>query len=138
MLIRIKIDTTKHCYNIFLEKGLYKDKFNTRYFLMNVCILQMLYFDRIEISERMDVNKTSALKRCDICHYWYFLNYSFKFQPNVCNRCHDLLMMSINLSDITILNIKVFDYRCIISLISKYEAVKLMQKADLTEKTGTL
>ena len=98
----------------------------------------MLCFDRIEISERMDVNKTSALKRCDICHYWYFLNYSFKFQPNVCNRCHDLLMMSMNLSDIAILNIKVFDYRCIISLISKYEAVKLMQKADLTEKTGTL
>ena len=82
----------------------------------------------------MDVNKTSALKRCDICHYCYFLNYSFKFQPNVCNRCHDLLMMSMNLSDIAILNIEVFDYRCIISSISKYEAVKLMQKADLTEK----
>ena len=47
-------------------------------------------------------------------------------------------MMSMNLSDIAILNIEVFDYRCIISLISKYEAVKLMQKADLTEKTGTL
>ena len=34
------------------------------------------------------------------CHYWHFLNHGFKFQPNVCNRCHDLLMMSINLSDI--------------------------------------
>ena len=43
-----------------------------------------------------------------------FLNYSFKFQPNVCNRCHDLLMMSINLSDVAILNIKVSDYRCIL------------------------
>ena len=54
----------------------------------------MLYSDRIDVSEGIDVNKTSALKECDICHY--FLNYSFKFQPNVCNRCHDLLMMSIN------------------------------------------
>ena len=98
----------------------------------------MLYFDRIDISEGMNVNKTCALKRCDICNYWYFLNYSFKYQPNVCNRCHDLLMMSMNLSDYAILNIEVFDYRCIISLISKYEAVKLMQKADLTKKTGTL
>ena len=35
----------------------------------------MLYFDRI------DVNKTSVSK--DICHCWYFLNYSFKFQSNV-------------------------------------------------------
>ena len=90
------------------------------------------------IYEGIKVYKASTSKERNVCHYWYFLNYSFKFQPNVCNRCHDLLMMSMNLSDIAILNIKVFDYRCIISLISKYEAVKLMQKADLTEKTGTL
>ena len=38
----------------------------------------------------------------------------FKYQPNVCNRCHDLLMMSINLSDIAILNIKIADDWCII------------------------
>ena len=65
----------------------------------------MLYFDRIDVSEGNDVNKTSASKVCDICRYWYFLNYSFKFQPNMCNRCHDLLMISMNLSDIAILNI---------------------------------
>ena len=50
-------------------------------------------------------NKTNASKECDICHYWYFLSYSFKVQLNVSNRCHDLLMMSINLSNITILKI---------------------------------
>ena len=48
-------------------------------------------------------------------------------QLNVCNRCHDLLMMSMNLSDIAILNIKGSDYRCIISLISKNEAIKLIE-----------
>ena len=68
---------------------------------------------------RIDENKTSASKECDICHFWYFLNYSFKFQPNVCNRCHDLLIMSINLNNIAILNIKCFVYRCIISLRSQ-------------------
>ena len=98
----------------------------------------MIYFDRIDVSEGIDVNKTSASNECDVCHYWHFLNYSFKFQPNVCNRCHDLLMMSINLSDIAILNNKGFEYRCIISLISKNEAINLMQNADLTEKSGTL
>ena len=55
----------------------------------------MLYFDRIDVFEGNDVNKASASKKCDIFHYWYFLNYSFKFQINVCNRCHDLLMASI-------------------------------------------
>ena len=98
----------------------------------------MLYFDRIHVSEGIAVNKTNASKKWDICYYWYFLNYSFKFQPNVCNRCHDLLMMSMNPSDIAILNIKSSDYSCIINLISKIEAIKLMQNADLTEESGTL
>ena len=83
------------------------------------------------------LRKTSALKDCDICHYWYFLIYSFKFQPDVCNRCHDLLIISINLSDVAILNTKSSDYCCIISLISKNEAIKLMQDANLTKKSRT-
>ena len=64
--------------------------------------MKMLYYDSIDVSEGIDVDKTSASKECDICHHWYFLNYSFKFQPNVCNRCHDLLMMSMNPSHISI------------------------------------
>ena len=68
----------------------------------------MLYFDKIDVSEEIDVNETSASKLCAICHYWYFLNYSFKFLPNVCNRCHDFLMISVNLSNIVVLNIKDF------------------------------
>ena len=52
----------------------------------------MLYYDRTDISEGIDVSKTSASKECDVCHYWYFLNFSFKFQLNVCNRCHGLLI----------------------------------------------
>ena len=75
------------------------------------------------IYEGIKVYKVSTSKGRDVCHYWYFLNYSFKLQPNVCNRCHDLLMISVNLSDMAILNIKGSDYRCIISVISKNEAI---------------
>ena len=39
----------------------------------------MLYYDRIDISEGLDVNKTRASKEWDIRHYWYFFNYNFKF-----------------------------------------------------------
>ena len=42
--------------------------------------------------------------------------------------------MSLKFSDIAILNITGSDYRCIFSLISKNEAINLMQNADLTEK----
>ena len=79
----------------------------------------MLYFDRIHVSEVVDVDKESASKECDIWHYWYFLNHSFKFQPNFCNRCHELLGMSMNYNNISILNMKGCYYHWIISLVSK-------------------
>ena len=70
--------------------------------------IKMLYFDGIEVSEGIDVNKISSSKECDICHYWCFLNKAFKFQPYVCNRCHDLLMMSMNLSSVSFLPFSFF------------------------------
>ena len=79
----------------------------------------MLYFDRIDVFEESDINKTSASKDCDICHYWYFLDKGFTFQPCVCNGCHDVLMMSMKLSDIAILNINGADYRCIFTKLVK-------------------
>ena len=68
----------------------------------------------------------------------YNLNKGFNFQPNVCNGCHDSLMMSMNPSNIAILNIKSGDYLCVISGSSKIQAINLMQNFNLTEKSGTL
>ena len=34
-------------------------------------------YDRIDISEGIDVTKTNFSKECDICHYWYFVRYWF-------------------------------------------------------------
>ena len=56
-----------------------------------------------------------------------FLKKVFQFQPYVGNRFHDLLMMSMNLSDIAVLNIKGSDCRCFITRISKSEAINLME-----------
>ena len=101
----------------------------------------MLCYDRIDVFEGIDVNKTSESKECGKFHYWYFLHEWFKFQPEFCKGCHDVLMMSMNFSNIAILNINVADYCdycCIISRISKSEAVNLLQNIDLTEKSGTL
>ena len=95
----------------------------------------MLYYDRTDVSGAMDVNKTSKSKECDICHYFYFLNKGFKFKSNVCNGCQDLLMISINRSDIATLNIKSADYSyCINSGISKSEAINLMQNIDFLKR----
>ena len=55
------------------------------------------------------------------------------FQPDFSNGCHDVLMMSIKLSDVVIPNIHGADY-CCIGRISKNQAIKFMQNIDLTKK----
>ena len=57
----------------------------------------MLRYVRIDVSEEIDINKTGTSKESDICYYWYFLDNRFMFQPDVCNGCHNVLMMSITL-----------------------------------------
>ena len=71
----------------------------------------MLQYERIDISEGIDLNKSNKSIECMICHYWYFKDTGFKYQPYVCNRCHDLSMIVQNLNDFVILNIKGVDYR---------------------------
>ena len=36
--------------------------------------MQMICYDRIDFSERIDVNKTSESKECNVCQYCYFLS----------------------------------------------------------------
>ena len=57
---------------------------------------------------------------CNISCCCYFLNKRFKFQPYVSNRCHDLLMMSMNFSNIAILKMPI-----IVVLFVKLEKVKI-------------
>ena len=47
----------------------------------------MLKYKKIDASEGIDVNKTSASKECELCHYWLFKNVGFKFEEHVCNGC---------------------------------------------------
>ena len=94
----------------------------------------MWYYDRIDVFEGIDVNRARESKECHICHNWYFFNKGFKFQSYICNRCHDLLMMSINLGHIAVSNIKGADYGCITSGISKSEAINVNWKCWLIRK----
>ena len=51
----------------------------------------MLEYERIDISEGIDAENTNLSKECDICHYWYFRDISFIYEPYLCNGCHDLM-----------------------------------------------
>ena len=65
----------------------------------------MLYFDRIDISEGINIYKTSASKEFDIFHFWYFSDKGLNFQPYMFNGCHEVLIMFMNLCNIAIINI---------------------------------
>ena len=96
--------------------------------------VKMLQYERIYVSEGIDTNKTSASKECMLCHYWYFKDVGFKFEPHVCNKCHDVLMTTYELKSIAILNVKRVDFRCILWGLSRNEAVNRRDNSVLKDK----
>ena len=94
----------------------------------------MLQYEKIDVSEGIDTNKTSASKECMICHNWYFKDVGFRFEPLVWNKCHDVLMTAYELKSILILNVKWDDLRCILWGISKDEAINRLNNSLLEDK----
>ena len=71
----------------------------------------MLEYDRTDISEGVDVNKTNLSKECDICHYWYFKDIDFKHKPYLCNGCQYLMQKAMSLNNIVVVYVKGSAYR---------------------------
>ena len=63
----------------------------------------MLQYEKIDVSEGIDVNKTSVSKECELSHYWFFKDIGFKYEEHICNGCHHLLTMAHSLKNIAIL-----------------------------------
>ena len=92
----------------------------------------------LDVSEGIDTNKTSKSNKCDICHYWYFLDKKFSYEPYLCNRFHDLMQKTMTFNDIAIVSIKGNDYRIPFWYMSKDEAISIMRNSSLNKKTGLL
>ena len=91
----------------------------------------MLYYDRIDVSEGIDVNETRELKECDIFYYYFFLDKAFKFQQDICHGYRPLLMMPMNVSDNTVLKIHGADCFFIFFGISKSGTINLTNELRL-------
>ena len=89
----------------------------------------MLQCQKIDVSEGVDVNKTSASEECELCHYWFFKDVGFKFEKHVCNGCHDLLTMAYSLKNIVILSAKGATFRCVLMGINKNEGLKRLNNS---------
>ena len=79
----------------------------------------MLQYEKIVISEGIDVNKTSASKECDLCQNCFFKDIGFKYEGHVYNGCHDLLTMAYSLKNIAVLSAKGTTFRCILMGINE-------------------
>ena len=98
----------------------------------------MLEYDRIGISEGIDVNKTNKSKECNVCHYWYFLDKTFNYDPYLCNGCHDLMQKAMSFKNAAIVSSKGNDCKIQFWYMGKNDAIVIMTNSNLNDKNGTL
>ena len=98
----------------------------------------MLEYDRIDISEGIDVNKTNLSKEFDICHYWYFEDVDFKYKSYPCNGYHDLMQKAMSFNYVAIVYVKGNAQRIHFWYMSKDDAINIMNGSNLVDKRGVL
>ena len=80
----------------------------------------MLEYDRIDISEGIDINKREETSReCSLCKFHYYLDKNFKYAPYLCDGCYDMFMKTVSTQDLTIINHNGNYYRVILRLCLK-------------------
>ena len=98
----------------------------------------MLKYDRIDISEGIDVNKANLSKECDICHYWYFKDLGFKYEPYLCNDCHDLIQKAMSFNNVAIVYVKRNAYGINFWYMSNDDAINIVNGSILADNSGAL
>ena len=98
----------------------------------------MLEYDRTDISEGIDVNKTDLSKECDICHYWYFKDIGFKYELYFCNGCHDLMQKAMTFNNVAVVYVRGNTYRINFWYMSKFDAINIMNGSNLVDKRVVL
>ena len=98
----------------------------------------MLVYEKIDISDGVDVDMSDKSKECMLSHYWYFLDKSFSYGPYLCDRCYNMMEKCNKLKNIAIVCVKKSVYRICFLYMSKREAKKLMTNSNLIDKKGIL
>ena len=99
----------------------------------------MLEYDRIDISEGIEINKCKETsRRCHLCKFYYFLDKSFSYGPFLCNRCYDMSMKAVSMQNLAIINHNGNYYRVNFAFMSKKNAYNLIKNAVIMGEKGTL
>ena len=62
----------------------------------------MLEYDRIVISEGIDVKCKYISKKCDLCKFYYFLDKNFNYGSYLCDGCYDVSLKAISMKNLAI------------------------------------
>ena len=98
----------------------------------------MLEYERIDISDRIDIVRTNKSKECMLCHYWYFLDKNFSYGPYLCDGCYNIMQKSIDSKNIDIVYVKGNAYRIHFWYMSKDDAISIMNGSNLVDRKGVL
>ena len=98
----------------------------------------MLAYERINISDGIDVNKSDESKERTLCHYWYFLDKSFSYGLYLCDEYYNMTQKCNKFKNIAIIRIKKSVYRTCFLFMSKHEARKLRANSNVIDKKGFL
>ena len=71
----------------------------------------MLEYERIDISDRIDIVRTNKSKECMLCHYWYFLDKNFNYGPYLCDGYYNIMQKCYKFKNIAIVHVKKSVYR---------------------------
>ena len=99
----------------------------------------MLFYDRISEGEGTDANRTGldTSKECNICHFYFFTDRNFLYQPHVYNGCHYASLSTISLTDFKTISVKDNTYR-VVSNLPYNEIYHLIESSSLNNKFGFL
>ena len=81
-------------------------------------------YDRIDISEGIDVDKTNESRECKFCLYWYFLNKNFSCGAFTFDGCYHMVQRSTDFKNVAIVHIRKTAYRIYFQHMSKHKAKK--------------
>ena len=99
----------------------------------------MLEYDRIDISEGIDVNKNKNISReCNLCKFYYFSDKKFKYGPYLCDGCYDVSMKANSMPNLAIAYHGENAYCVIFLFMSKKDAFNLIKNAVIIDKKGIL
>ena len=95
----------------------------------------MLEYDRIDNWEGTDINKINASRECKGCHYCYFQDIGFKYEPYLCNF---LMQKPVSFNDVATAYVKGSAYRIHFWCMTKDDAIRRVNNSKLMDKMSIL